>query len=152
MREKSKNFLILGGIFISLEMIMILAGSVVPFSEEIRDLAYTLFVVLFFMFVFNKGLGIISWLEKQFPRTGIYFLYVGWLMYVSLLSGLGLISILATLENKANSTGETPDLGWLSAGMEIYYYLFYGAFVLSSLFAGYKIIQYQKKISAKTAD
>lgn len=135
MSDRTKKFLILGGFFISLEIVLIFTGFAVPFAEEIRNWSSDLFVIMFFLFVFNRGMGIITRMEKRFPRLSIYFLHVGWLMYISLLSGFGLSFVLAKLDNEVSYSDEAPDFDRVSEGIEIYYYFFYGAFILSSLLA-----------------
>ena len=47
--------------------------------------------------------------------------------------------------DEAGSSDEAPDFDRVSEGMEIYYYLFYGAFILSSFLAMYKMLRYRKE-------
>ena len=70
-------------------------------------------------------------------------------MRPALLSGFGLSFVLAKLENEAGYSDETPDFDRVSEGMEIYYYLFFGAFILSSFLAMYKMLQYRKETPEK---
>lgn len=67
-------------------------------------------------------------------------------MRPALLSGFGLSFVLAKLENEAGYSDETPDFDRVSEGMEIYYYLFYGAFILSSFLAMYKCFGTGRKL------
>lgn len=70
-------------------------------------------------------------------------------MRPALLSGFGLSFVLAKLENEAGYSDEAPDFDRVSEGMEIYYYLFYGAFILSSFLAMYKMLRYRKEAPEK---
>ncbi len=70
-------------------------------------------------------------------------------MRPALLSGFGLSFVLAKLENEAGYSDETPDFDRVSEGMEIYYYLFFGAFILSSFLAMYKMLRYRKETPEK---
>lgn len=70
-------------------------------------------------------------------------------MRPALLSGFGLSFVLAKLENEAGYSDETPDFDRVSEGMEIYYYLFFGAFILSSFLAMYKMLRYRKETLEK---
>lgn len=51
--------------------------------------------------------------------------------------------------NEAGYSDEAPDFDRVSEGMEIYYYLFYGAFILSSFLAMYKMLRYRKETPEK---
>ena len=70
-------------------------------------------------------------------------------MRPALLSGFGLSFVLAKLENEAGYSDEAPDFDRVSEGMEIYYYLFYGAFILSSFLAMCKMLRYRKETPEK---
>ena len=70
-------------------------------------------------------------------------------MRPALLSGFGLSFVLAKLENEAGYSDEAPDFDRVSEGMEIYYYLFYGAFILSSFLAMYKMLRYRNETPEK---
>lgn len=70
-------------------------------------------------------------------------------MRPALLSGFGLSFVLAKLENEAGYSDEAPDFDRVSEGMEIYYYLFYGAFILSFFLAVYKMLRYRKETPEK---
>lgn len=51
--------------------------------------------------------------------------------------------------DEAGSSDEAPDFDRVSEGMEIYYYLFFGAFILSSFLAMYKMLRYRKETPEK---
>lgn len=145
MSERSKNFLILGGVFGLLEVIFTVVGYKFPSIFFLRDWANTLFLILFFAMVFNKGCGFIEWIKQHYPRMSIYFLYTGWISYfVMLVSFILILSYELIGDDYFYSIPNLEEKMYVAVQWGTL--IFFGLFVLSSLYAFYKIIGYKKNV------